>query len=277
MDRSPSLAELQRWTRWALTHPHGVDRALSGRPAPGLPDRFSEQPGSALGLLVGDEVPGRTARDRLAVYSGGYFGRLHGALAIEYPRLEAVLGAEAFRALVAAHLLRRPSRSASLADLGADLPATLRDSGLGEPWCVDLAEVERALAEVWLSDAGPFPIPSPPPGRDWEDVRLALSPALRLLRLAWDVADWEPGDPSAVPHEHSVAVWRAEGSTGVERLEAGPASVLQALAEGRTLGEACAVAAASGVDAGTIGPAFTEWAGRGWFSRAVVVDLPRSP
>lgn len=275
MDRSPSLAELQRWTRWALTHPLGIDRALSRSPAAGLPDRFTEPAASAQGSLVGDDVSGRSARDRLAIHSGGYFSRLHETLGIEYPRLAAALGPETFRALVAAHLLRNPSSSASLADLGANLPATVADSGLGAPWCVDLARLERALGEVWLSDAAPVSALTPPPGGDWEQLRLDLSPALRLLRLDFDVADWEPGAPRPSPLMHSLVVWRAGGSTGVERLEPGPALLLQALADGRALGDACALAAASGVDAETVSGAFSEWAGRSWFSSATDLESLR--
>jgi hypothetical protein len=119
---------------------------------------------------------------------------------------------------------------------------------------------------VWLSDAGTTSALILPTDGDWEQLRLALSPALRLLRLAWDVADWEPGTPPPAPRVHSLVVWRAGGSMGVERLDPGPASLLHALAEGRTLGEACGIADASGVDAETVSSAFSEWAGRGWLS-----------
>jgi putative DNA-binding protein len=272
MDRSPSLAELQRWTRWTLTHPLGIDRALACGPAPGLADRFTEPPASAIASLAGDDVSGRSARDRLAIHSGGYFSRLHGTLAMEYPRLSAALGPETFRALVAAHLLRNPSSSPSLADLGADLSSTLADSGLGAPWCVDLARLERAFGEVWLSDTAPAAALPPPPGGDWERLRLGLSPALRLLRLDFDVADWEPGAPPAAPLVHSLVVWRAGGSTGLERLEPGPEILLHALADGRALGDACGIADASGVDAETVSRAFSEWASRGWVSGATELE-----
>src|SRR5262245_15333224 len=103
---SPSLADLQRWMRWALTHPLGVSRATAGERLAGFPPRF-ERPGtSALPWIAADTLPGRTALDRLAVYGNGYFARLHGTLQLEYPRLEAALGAGPFRELVAAHLLR---------------------------------------------------------------------------------------------------------------------------------------------------------------------------
>jgi hypothetical protein len=140
---------------------------------------------------------------------------------------------------------------------------------------VDLARLERALGEVWLSDSGPTSALAPPPGSDWERLRLGLSPTLRLLRLEFDVADWEPGAPPAVPRVHSLVVWRAGGSTGLERLEPGPAILLHALADGRALGDACGIAAASGVDAETVSGAFSEWAGRGWFSSATDLEPPR--
>lgn len=272
MHPSPSLAELQRWMRWVLTHPLGVDRALSGEPDPELPRRFIEPRASALGTIAGEGRGGRTRGDRLSVYASGYFSRLHGTLEIEYPRLAAALGPESFRALSAAHLLRQPSTSASLADLGAGLAATLEDSLLGEAWCVDLSLVERALAEVWLSDAGPFATLTPPPGRDWAEVRLEPSPALRLLQLAWDVDHWEPGDPAPAPLEHALVIWRADGSTGVERLAPGPASLLRALVRGLTLGEACGGAEAAGLDAETMTALFAEWAGNGWFARTLAEE-----
>jgi hypothetical protein len=263
--------------RRALTHPLGVDRALSDERAPDLPARFTELPARPLeDALAGDALAGRTARDRLSIHAGGYFSRLHGALEIEYPRLAAALGAGNFRALVAAHLLRHPSTSPSLADLGAGLAATLEDARLGEPWCVDLALLERALAEVWLADAGPFPALALPPGHDWAEVRLEPSPALRLLQLAWDVGAWEPGAPAPPPLEHALVAWRAAASTGVDRLGYGPASLLRALLQGRTLGDACAVAEAAGLDAEAMTSLFSQWTGHGWFA-AVLTGEPRSP
>jgi hypothetical protein len=125
MSPSPSLAELQRWMRWALTHPLGVTRVVAGEQLAGLPERFAEPPARALAAVAGQQVAGRTAVERLSVHASGYFGRLHGTLEIEFPRLAAALGEGPFRSLVAAHLLRRPSTGPSLADLGKGLAETL--------------------------------------------------------------------------------------------------------------------------------------------------------
>jgi len=86
--------------RWAVSHPLGIRSVLASVSSAGVPGRFTPPAVSALAAI-----------DRLAVYGGGYFSRLHGALDLECPRLAADLGQEEFRHLVAAHLLRHPSTS----------------------------------------------------------------------------------------------------------------------------------------------------------------------
>src|SRR5262249_12014744 len=158
--------------------------------------------------------------DRLSVHATGYFSRLHEALHLEYPRLAEALGGDEFRTLVATHLLRSPSRSASLADLGEGLPGTVRShpAGRESPCLVDLAGRERARAEVWLSG---------PPGPDgWsiegdEDpgsISFALSSTARLVSMGWDVTGWRPDDALPSPRSGSLVVWRLGASTQVEWL-----------------------------------------------------------
>ena len=276
MSRSPSLAELQGWMRWALTHPLGVGRAAGGEQLPGLPRRFDPPAVSVLDAVIADAVPGRGALDRLSVYGSGYFSRLHGTLRLEYPRLEAALGDATFRALAAAHLLRRPSTSPSLADLGDELATTLRGSGLAPdaPWTVDLARLERAAAEVWLSEATALTPLAPPPDGDWARARMVLSPAMRVLDLGWDVADWTPGQGPPCRGEHVRVVWRSEATTAVERLDGAAALLIRALARGTTLAEACAEAGEAGLPAEELTALFSAWAGWGWFAGTVSSDGP---
>jgi len=269
MQPSPSLAELQRWMRWVLTHPLGTNRATGGEQLPGLPKRFVEPEGSVLASIAGDSLPGRAVTDRLSVYASGYFSRLHEALEVEYPRIAEALGPEEFRELVAAHLLRAPSSSPSLADLGEDLAGTLRACPVGArwPWLADLAALERATAEVWLSG------PSDPrgltigEGEDPGSLRLALSALARLVRMSWDVVDWRPEQGQPAPREGRLVVWRVAASTGVEWLEEAPGEVLDALSRGVHLGELCELAATLGMSSENVGTAFGRWAERGWVGR----------
>lgn len=277
MHPSPSLAELQRWMRWALTHPLGVARATAGERLPGLPERFERPSTDALATIAGDARSGRTSEERLSVYGSGYFSRLHGTLQHEYPRLEAALGTAPFRELVATHLLEHPSSSPSLADLGEGLADTLgaHPAGSEAPWLVDLASLERATAEVWLSDAGTAAGWTLSGTEDWEQVRLALTPATRLLRLGWDVAAWAPehGPPARKPGW--LVLWRVEASTGAEWMEDGPGRVLEALDRGAPLGEACELAGSIGLGAEDVTAAFAHWGARGWLTRARDGHSPR--
>ena len=208
MQSSPSLADLQRWMRWALTHPLGATRAIGGEQLPGLPERFAEPDGRVLASIAGDSVPGRGVVDRLSVYASGYFSRLHEALELEYPRTAEALGPEGFRELVAAHLLRAPSSSPSLADLGEDLAGTLRDCPAGArwPWLADLAALERATAEVWLSGPSDVRGLALEEGEDPGSLRLALSSLARLVSMSWDVVDWRPEQAQPAPRDGRLVV-----------------------------------------------------------------------
>jgi uncharacterized protein len=267
---SPSLAELQRWMRWALTHPLGTHRATAGEHLADLPARFVEPDGRALSSIAGEPVSGRGEVDRLSVHATGYFSRLHEALQLEYPRLLEALGDDEFRMLVAAHLLRAPSHSASLADLGEDLPATLRDhpSGKESPWLVDLAALERAVAEVWLS--GPVGQPGwvVDGGEEPGAIRLELSELARLARVDWDVTSWRRSDAPPSPRPGHLVVWRREASTDVEWLDERAGAVLEALSRGADLGELCDRAGSLGMSAEEVGAAFGHWVERGWIVRA---------
>jgi len=270
MQSSPSLADLQRWMRWVLTNPLGADRATGGEQLPGLPERFVEPEARALACIAGDPVHGRGVVDRLSVYASGYFSRLHEALELEYPRLAAALGAEEFRDLVAAHLLSAPSSSPSLADLGEDLAGTLRacPAGTRWPWLVDLAALERATAEVWLSGpSGPRGGLTLGEGEDPGLLRLAFSALARLVRMSWDVVDWRPEQALPAPRQGRLVVWRVEATTGVEWLDHAPGEVLDALSRGAHLGELCELAATLGMSSEHVGTAFGHWAERGWVGR----------
>lgn len=258
MSASPSLAELQRWMRWALTHPLGVGRAAAGESRAGLPDRFREPPARALPALAGDPTASRTVLDRLSVHGDGYLSRLHGTLQLEYPRLAAALGEGGFRALVAAHLLRSPPTSPSLADLGEGLAETLRaqPASARAPWLVDLAALERATAEVWLSDTV-----------DWAQVHLTLSSTTRLVPVDWDITDWPPEGPPPASAEGWLVVWRVGPSTGIEWIPLVPGQLLGQLARGVALGEACALAGTLGMGTEDVAAAFAHWRARGWLAR----------
>ncbi len=139
------------------------------------------------------------------------------------------------------------------------------------PWLVDLAAVERASAEVWLSDAGRVGEWSDAEA-DWGELRFELAATARLVGVRWDVVDWAEDGAPPLPRVGVLVVWRAEASTCIEWLAPGPGQVLEELARGATLAGACAVAEALRMSAEDVTAAFAHWTGRGWLELG-----PRDP
>ena len=132
------LRSLQRAFWSALTAPRGAESAL----AEGAQDAWLE------GMVQGDARA--SARGRLDVYANMYFHRLHDNLALDFPRLAAVLGARGFHRLITAYLGAHPSSDPSVRHLGRALPSFLRERrDESAPWLADLAALEWARLDVF--------------------------------------------------------------------------------------------------------------------------------
>ena len=66
-----------------------------------------------------------TSFERLEIYNRQYWFRVIGAVAEDYPALNAVLGSKRFDAMVLAYLKENPSTSFTLRNIGAKLPEWL--------------------------------------------------------------------------------------------------------------------------------------------------------
>lgn len=179
------LADLQAW--------------LQGRITAGVWD-LPDDP--AAGPLAAEVVAGTgplAPRARLAIYARSYVLRLAECLRAEFPALAALVGPEVFNLFAGAYLGARPSRSASLYDLGAgfaDYLAATRPPGAAGPLAAlpaDLARLERAIAESGRAaglEAEPPRAPLDPAALLLQGAARLRTPAtLRLLRLGFDFTD----------------------------------------------------------------------------------------
>jgi len=170
---------------WGLiAAPEGVRRGLEE-----MVGRGTARPGDLDALIVGDER--LSSFDRLDVYANMYFFRLLDCLKEDFPRLLAAVGPARFHNLVTDYLLAHPSSHPSLRFVGARLSGFVAGHALGHecPGLADLARLEWARSDIFdAADARPL-------GRadlaalhqdDSGDLRLALVPACRLLRLEHD-------------------------------------------------------------------------------------------
>ena len=279
MSSPPPLAELQRWLRWAITDPRGIDGALAGGSGPSRPE-----PGPRLLGWVASGS-GEGPRGRLAVYADAYFARLLEALEANYPAVRRSLGAAAFRGLAADYLLSRPSRSPTLEAFAEGLADFAAGHGLARtvPFLADLARLEAAvLGCVYAVRLPPFdPSPLERAGEEGRArARLVLDPTVRLLETDWPVERlWrergrpEAEGPRSLPRRsrRRLLVWRADGWAEARALGPGEALALRSAAEGLCLGELCERLEEFGASPEDLRGWFGRWAASGVLKKA---ELP---
>jgi hypothetical protein len=148
------LNQVQRWMQTVVTHPDGVERGIDSAEARQHIDVTTPSV---------EEVITRsstlTSIERLQIYGNAYYARLLECLRDEYPALAHAVGESAFAAFAFGYLQRYPSRSYTLAELGAKFPQYLSetrptaDCDADKPewsdFLIDLASLERTYSELF--------------------------------------------------------------------------------------------------------------------------------
>jgi hypothetical protein len=278
-----TLDRLLNWFQAAVTHPDGVRNGVTS----GEARRHLDIPAESVETVL-TRSKSLPVLDRLAVYGHAYFARLIDCLREEYPVLKAALGEEVFDSFAVEYLLRFPSRSYTLFELGKHFPQFLRDTrppGVGpEPawpdFLIDLATLERTFNEVFdgpgtegrptLDRAA---VAAAPPDR-LPEVRLVPAPCLRVLSLKYPVQAYHTavrqneGPPFPEPADTFLAVTR-QGYVVRHFVLSKPAhALLAALFRGQTLGDAIHIAVNGERPdefVGHLGEWFRDWAAQGFF------------
>ena len=128
--------------------------------------------------------------DRLEIYNRQYWFRVIGAVAEDFPALNALMGERKFDHLILAYLRENPSTSFTLRNLGSKLPQWLEHHPEFAPnrreLLLDVARLEWAYIEAF--DGAAF---APLTTSDFSDLsavsRLFLQPHLQLLNLRYPV------------------------------------------------------------------------------------------
>jgi hypothetical protein len=204
--------------------------------------------------------------ERLEIYNRQYWLRVLGALAEDFPALRAVVGSARFDALSVAYLTEYPSRSFTLRNLGSKLVEWLSAhpefAGRRDALAVDVARIEWAFVESFDS-AERAPLTLGQIASLEGASRLALQPHLQLMALEYAADDLvlslhkrekrqtseaSVGDeqtetaPAKLPKLRRRTTWlaahRIDLSVYYRRLEREEFLTLEALGQGRPLGEA---------------------------------------
>jgi hypothetical protein len=291
------LQQIQRWMQAVITHPQGVEAGLGSDEARTQID----VPVSQVGEVV-DRSRKRTSVERLEVYANAYYARLLECLRDEFPALVHAASEEVFDGLAFEYLLRHPSTSYTLGDLGKKFPTFLEETrpvddhdDPGAPswpdFVIDMARLERTYAEVFdglgTETSKPLSIADASailPDR-WPDARLVCVPCLRLLALRYPVHEYatavrkkeDPAMPE--PRDTWLAVSRIDYVVRRWTLTQTQFDLLRSLMDGTTVGRAieqatlAAVERSENVDAiaRDLREWFQEWSAIGLISS---IELP---
>lgn len=225
--------------------------------------------------------------EQVDIYREQFWLRHVDVLRDDFASLEYVLGDEAFERLARSYLLACPSTSFTLRDLGEHMVRFLSTTTpwSDDPFLAELARVEWAFVDAFDGpDAPPFdPASIAGVSEDaWPGARLVLHPALQRVALAYPAHDYriaarkkeEPSRPE--PRRSHIVVYRGPELLHCLEIDDDASAMLDELAKGTPLGEACErAAAASGTDLesfqGKLAGWFSEWTSLGWI-RAVVFE-----
>lgn len=191
----------------------------------------------------------RPPSGRAQIYHHNRRANFRKALALEYPLIERIVGAEFFARLAFEFMAAHPSRSGDLHHVGEAFPAFLAaglaSRGSAYEYLVDLARLEWAWqcaliaadAPALGSDALAAFTPE-----DWPKLRFVLQPALQVIASPWPLHTLfleqrreQPGIVHLDSGAECAVVLRQAGIVEVHRLEAHDAVLWQSLASGNAL------------------------------------------
>lgn len=249
---------------------------------------------AAIAELVATGNSRLSAAKQLEIYREQFFLRHVEVLRDDLKALEHLLGDDGFEALARAYLAAHPPTSFTLRDLGADVASFVATTApwSEDPFVTDVARVEWAFVEAFDAlDAPAIDAASIAAIAEdqWSAARIVLHPSMQRLALAHPAHDYRLAARASADAENLLAlatlappdpqptyvvVYRDGGSLLCLDVEPNAFALLEELAGGATLGDACErVARASGESEATfeakVAEWFQTWTTLGWISRIV--------
>ena len=222
---------------WSLAHDTAAASAADGR----------------LALLAGDRPTPRSVG--IGIYGEGIPARYVEVAADQYPTLRRWLGGDAFRDLILWSHRFAPPHHPSIKYAASQLAEALAEAPLPATFLphrsllIDLARFEWLLEDLYDVANGLPPLPLQTLREvnddDWEQLRIELIPALRLLVTSHPVANWtsnavEVPPPLIAPQGPTYyVVYRAQETVTYVEVPAAECHALAAMQSGGTFREAC--------------------------------------
>jgi hypothetical protein len=208
--------------------------------------------------LFGRQLYGRalSSEQRIQIYRNNQRVNLLGALEAVYPVVLKLLGADCFRGVGRRYVTQSVSRSGDIHDYGDGFAAFLaaQPELSGCPYLPDVARLEWSYHRMFHRERLPVLRPASlqqVPAPRYGELGFRLQPSACLFQSPWPVLriwqvnqdDWRGEDGVNLDAGGvQLLVLRAAFSVDFVPVQAGEYALLQALAAGTTLAEACAQA-----------------------------------
>lgn len=176
-----NLEKYQRWMQALILHP-GNDH-----------DAFASQEAQAeisYGEAVKLALPSKTLSgiDRVGIYRGMYFARLHEAIRMDFDGVAHYLGEKGFKKVLFDYVQAYPSHSYNMNRLSDNFPRYLKEQTRlrHKDFLYDLARLELAICQVMEAEESPVLDPqslAAIPEDAWERARIKPIKAFQLLYL----------------------------------------------------------------------------------------------
>lgn len=239
---SLSLSQLQKWMRWVITDPRGVESALLDPNPTGLPERYQSPQASGYSLV--SKSLDHSVENRLSVYAEGYFFRLLESLETDFKRLRLLMGELEFQLLISEYLKVYPSTNFNIGEVGLQLPQFFKLNNDNECWC-EAAEFDLKILQVFYTVDGPTLDPKSfetLSEEDWENLRLEIDLSVKLLTSCWPLEKfWGLDFPSApfqkAENQKNYLLWRKHYRVEFKEMTALEAAALNQLMAGKSLSQ----------------------------------------
>lgn len=240
-----------------------------------------------------------TSFERLEIYNRQYWFRVLDSFYEDYPGLRAVLGERAFIKMAEAYLVKYPSASFTMRNLGSRVENFLRQepswAGKKQTLALEVARFEWAQINAFDGEAKPAVGIAELLLTNPQKIKLGLQPYIALLALEYPVNDFVlavkehdalrgeasnamDSAPKVIklnkvtlpkPRKTYIAVHRHNNAVYYKQLEPEAFALLSALRKGQTLERACEQAfrrASTEIDwTKKIEQWFENWSSLGWF------------
>lgn len=186
-----SLCELQKWMRWVIVDPRGVEEALKN-PHPlnsKYPKRYVAPQISAYDFFDNTNV---NVQERLSVYAEGYFLRIVEVIEADFPLTHKILGHEKFLELICDYLKVYPSSTPNISEVSSKLSLFVKTHHFqkNKPYLSDAVSLEWNLIESFYANSMPdfnLLTLSGISEEQWENAKIVCDPSLRILSYDWPI------------------------------------------------------------------------------------------